>query len=192
MTAYLTRQLERYPAPDDMLPTLLGNTLRAGERSAGERYGLDTVRSWSRLYYQLPDTLQRDVADLHAEVDGGARVAIALGIAGIAGFPVLLPHGWWNLVWLSAMALSWVAYRGTIAAASSLKVVLASAFDLYRFNLLSALHLPLPDDLTQEIDRNKTLSEFLAFPEGKSPLSPGIKYYHPEYAQCSPSDHSGG
>jgi hypothetical protein len=182
--AYLTRQLDRYPSPNEIMPTLLGNTLRASERLAGERYGLDTVRSWSRLYYELPDPLQRDVADLHGQVDGGVRLAIALGMAGLAGLPVLFANGWWNLVWIGAMVLSWVAYRGAIAAASDLGAILAAAFDLHRFDLLSALHLPLPDDLTEERAHNKLLTAFLAGSTDLGPLPPGIKYRHPE--QMSP------
>jgi hypothetical protein len=34
------------------------------------------------------------------------------------------------------------------------------AFDLYRFDLLNALHLPLPQDQKSEIQANKKLTEF--------------------------------
>jgi len=48
---YVAQRLSRYPlSRDEMMPTLLGNALRASERSAGERYGLDTVGTWARLY----------------------------------------------------------------------------------------------------------------------------------------------
>ena len=39
-----------------------------------------------------------------------------------------------------------------------------AAFDLHRFDLLTALHLPLPADLTGEVATNQELSRFLRQP----------------------------
>lgn len=176
--AYLRQRLVRYPPdPRDLLPTLLGNTLRAGERSAGERYGLDTVRAWSRLYYLLPEPFQKDVADLHGQVDGAARLTIVFGIAGAASLPVLAPHGWWNLASLAALALAVVAYRGGVTAATGLGAVLAACFDLNRFRILEAMRLPHPKDIAQEREANAQVDGFLS---GRKvdPLLPGQAYRH--------------
>jgi hypothetical protein len=41
---------------------------------------------------------------------------------------------------------------------------LEPAFDLHRFDLLTALHLPLPPNLVREVTANQELSEFLRQP----------------------------
>lgn len=175
---YLGRRLARYPAdPAQMLPTLLGNTLRAGERNAGERYGLDTVRAWSRLYYLLPEPFQRDVADLHGQVDGAARLTVALGLAGAAAVPVMAPHGWWNLTGAALLVLAVLAYRGGVAAAAGLGTVLSACFDLNRFALTEGMRLPPPKNTAEEHLVNARLDAFLAGTE-PGPLLPGVRFNH--------------
>jgi hypothetical protein len=176
----LRAQLDRFPAPGELLPTTLGNALRAGEQRAGERYGLDTVRAWSRLYYLLPETFQRDVAELHGQVDGSARLTVALVLAGTGSAPVLAQHGWWNMVWVAALSLAAVAYRGGVAAAANLTDVLCAAFDLHRFELIRAMHLPLPKTRREELSQAVTLVAFWTHsPEPPVPLN--LAYEHPPH-----------
>lgn len=174
-----TSRLEQFPRHEELLPTALGNALRAGERRAGERYGLDTVSTWPGLYFLLPEPFRRDVGELHGQVDGGARLCIALALAAASSAPVLILHGWWNAVWICAALLSLAAYRGAVATAANLRVVLSAAYDVHRFDLLSAMHLPLPDHFDQERERNGALSRFLAGRAGAKPLPPGLTYAHP-------------
>jgi hypothetical protein len=175
---YLRQRLHRYPKHGRLLPTLLGNTLRAGEESAGGRYDLNTSLSWPRLYYCLPDTITRNVAQLHQQIDGGARLTLVLAIAGVASVPVLLPYGWWNAVSLSLLALAFVAYRGAISAAGLLRSLIETAYDLHRFDLLTALHLTLPNTPIDEKITNKVLTRFWRG-EGLNPVPDGVSYAHP-------------
>ena len=174
---HLAARLRRYPSAHELMPTVLGNALRAGERRAGERYGLDTVSAWSRMYYLLPETFRTDVAELHGQVDGSARLAVAFALSGVAAFPLLVRHGWWNLVWIIALALSVLAYRAGVAAASHLSTVLAAAFDLHRFDLIAGLHMPLPGDPATETACNGALSAFLRG-DADSALPDGLSYQH--------------
>lgn len=184
---YVNQLLARYPvSPERYLPTLLGNTLRAGEESAGGRYSLETTVSWPRLYYCLPDNMQRDVSDLHQQVDGGARLSLATAVAGVAGLPVLLHHGWWNVVWVALLLLAVVAYRGTVIVASMLRAVYESAYDLHRFDLLAALHLDVPDNPEDERKSNSWLTLFWSG-QKPSPVPDGAVYVHPKN-----DDDSGG
>ena len=55
--AALDRLNERFPDLDRLLPTSLGNALRAAEDRSGLRYGLQSVVLWPRLYPLLPAEL---------------------------------------------------------------------------------------------------------------------------------------
>ena len=67
------RRLRRYPPPAAILPTLLGNTLRAAEFRAGSRYGLDAVVLCPRLYPLLGDKVSATLNDLRDQLDLAAR-----------------------------------------------------------------------------------------------------------------------
>jgi hypothetical protein len=151
-----------YPSdPDDLLPTRLGNALRAAEDRAGQRYGLDTNVCMPRLYPYLSDRLVQVLNDRRNQVDVAVRLCAVLLLATVISAPVLLGDGWWFAVPVATAVLSWVAYRGAVLAAVNYGQALYVAFDLHRFDMLRGLHYPLPPR-EQEHAFNKELSAFLA------------------------------
>jgi hypothetical protein len=138
------------------------------------------------------------VADLHQQIDGGARLTLVLTVAGVSGAPVLATHGWWNALWISLLALALIAYRGTISAAALLRPVIETAYDLHRFDLIRRLRLRLPETLHRERADNRKLSSFWAG-TAASPLTRGAKYDHTgsdvvlgQGDKNSPRDEEGG
>jgi hypothetical protein len=151
-----------YPAARvELLPTRLGNVLRAAEVRAGDRYGLDAVVLWPRLYPLLPDGFTGIVDDQRGQLDVSARFCAVFLAAAVISAALLAQHGWWLMVPLGAVLLAVLSYRAAISAAIAYGLTLESAFDLHRFDLLAALHLPLPPDRTTERSANKKLSDFL-------------------------------
>jgi hypothetical protein len=75
---------QRYPSKERVLPTALGNVLRAAEDSAGQRYGLDTVEVWPRLYPLIPDTLRDIIDSLRNQLDLVTRFCIIFFICFLA------------------------------------------------------------------------------------------------------------
>jgi len=59
------------------------------------------------------------------------------------------------------LILAWLSYLGAIAAAIAYGESIQTAYDLYRFEVLKAFHLPLPANLKEERELNKRLSDFL-------------------------------
>jgi hypothetical protein len=158
------RRLQQYPPAEALLPTKLGNIMRAGEYRAGSRYGLDAFTAWPRLYPLLPGQVTAVVNDQRDQLDLGARFcAVFLLATVISGF-FLAGFGWWLAVPAGTLILAWLSYRGALAAATAYGQAVAAAFDLHRFDLLTALHLPLPADLTSELAANQQLSRFLQQP----------------------------
>jgi hypothetical protein len=147
--------------PDWLLPTRLGNALRAAETRAGEPYGLDAVVAWPRLYPLLPDGVRALVDDQRDALDLAARFCVIFATAAAVSLALLATHGWWLLVPAACLLLAWLSYRGAIAAAIAYGEGIRAAIDLHRFDLLGALHLPLPATLEQERAVNEQLSLFL-------------------------------
>jgi hypothetical protein len=146
---------------ENLLPTRLGNALRAAEDRAGQRYGLDTIVSWPRLYPHLSNSLTGTVNDLRDQFDAAARLCVVLLLATLISAALLVTHGWWLLVPVSTAFLSWVAYRAAVRAATAYGGQLLVAFDLHRFDMLRGLHLPLPPDAKTERKDNERLTTFL-------------------------------
>jgi hypothetical protein len=81
-------------------------------------------------------------------------------VTGLVAAGLLTVSGWWVFVALVPLAASWIAYRGAVLAAAAYGESVDAAFDLHRFDLTAALHLPLPADDTAERVANTALTEF--------------------------------
>jgi hypothetical protein len=177
------RALERlaaYPAEDRLLPTRLGNTLRAAEDEAGQRYGLATVTMWPRLYPYLTERFAQVVDDARNQLDLTVRLCVVLMAATVISAMLLVEHGWWLAVPALTGLLAWVAYRAAVRAAASYGETVQHAFDLHRFDMLRGLHYSLPANPVEEWAFNQRLSQFFA--EGSDPAGElmGDAYEHPQ------------
>ncbi len=154
MARYTHRQEQLYHEYPDrvdlLLPTRLGNVLRAAERYGGRVYGMDAPFWWPRLWPLLPEALQQAVDD------GLTTIVSLLNLSALMIYVSVdvavylssrhIPHrAWWAA---GAMALGgllcFAAYQGAVAQARSYGQQIRTAIDLHRFELLKALHLPLP------------------------------------------------
>jgi len=139
-----TRLRQLFPPPGHFLPTSLGNALAATEHRAGADYGWDAVVAWPRLYPLLGDQLRAIVDDRRNSLDVTARLSTTAFLAGATATALLGRSGWWLLLVLAPLTLSWLCYRQAVTAALRFGETVETAFDLHRFDLLRALHLPLP------------------------------------------------
>jgi hypothetical protein len=163
------------------MPTLLGNVLRDGEDTAGDRYGLrfETVayRLWPTLSKKLTAENSRNL-DL---LDTSAAMRISLALVAVSSVPFISSGGYWFLVPVTAAILSAVAYRGAILVAKEQGQLQAAAVDLHRFDMLAALHYKLPETPRDEWSFNIALSRFfqerLCLVEHE--LSNDLSYCHP-------------
>jgi hypothetical protein len=152
-----TRRFYGFPVRKaDVMPTRLGNVLRAAEDYPGddERYGMDAVFYWPRLYMILP----ADARSLAESYRSGLDRMILLASLAIAFPPAALvvlafAHTSW-LAWGVATAASILVgiagYQGAISAAVAFGDVVRSCFDNYRRTLLTQLGLIPPSSLEDE------------------------------------------
>jgi hypothetical protein len=155
-----SRLRERFPARDHLLrPTALGNVLVAMEDRAGRRYGLDAVVVWPRLYSVLDDPVRRVVDDRRNLLDATARTSATAALATVASALLLARSGTWLLLVALPATTAIVAYQAAVQAALAYARSVETSFDLCRFNLYRALHLPFPDDGNIEHATNEALCD---------------------------------
>lgn len=148
--------------PQHLLPTTLGNTLRAGEERAGSRYGMRTDIVVPRLMPLLDERHRDRLADGRNQLDAAARLCVVSLMSVAASLLLLVPTVSWLYVPLLMFFLAWGAYRSAIAAARTYCTNLAAAVDLHHLELWRALALPRPETLRDEQIRAELLSKFLA------------------------------
>jgi hypothetical protein len=145
------------PAPSEwehVLPTRLGNILRNGETYPSQRYGVDAIRVWPRLYHLIPDTLRESMASARASMESALAVAFLAGVfAPVAAVMMLAsgePTAWTLVVLWGAIAISVVAYHSALPAAASYSEHVRAAFDMHRLALLAQLQMPMPVTADEE------------------------------------------
>ncbi|MET8785401.1 hypothetical protein [Streptomyces sp. NPDC004589] len=156
------RRLATHPPVDLLLPTALGNALRAGELTAGERYGLTTLTSWPRIYLQVSDPMAEVLRSTRDALDTAVNLCWSFLLLTGAGCAALYdePSAWWLCG--AGPTLAAVAYKGAVTAAQAYSGLMHVVYDLHRFDLLDALHHPLPSDRTSEEAMFSELSDRLA------------------------------
>lgn len=139
-----------YPASDRVLPTYLGNAIRAFEDYPGDRYGIYAVTTWPRLAAVLEDSYGKQIADTKQTFDlmiNFSVVSAALGlltlVTGLAWPGEVGRSGtaWvaWGTVTGLLLFLAWGCYRLSLPRAAAWGETVKGAFDLYRWKLLEAL-----------------------------------------------------
>lgn len=148
-----------------LLPTRLGNALRSAEDYPAVTYGMDAVFWWPRLFPLLPEAMRRKIEDALTPLLALLSVATLTIIAAMVGAIsfLLARAGWWQslAVLLAGLALSRVAYHGAVSQARSYGQAVRAAVDLYRFDLLTALHQSLPATPQEERDLWRQLAVWL-------------------------------
>ncbi|MFD7609486.1 hypothetical protein [Streptomyces sp. NPDC059828] len=134
------------------LPTRLGNVLRAAEEH-GDRYGLDAVIVWPRLYTVLPDPFLVSFAQAATAMQAGVMVSFLGAVFSVAGGTlavlVLPGAGAACCVWGGAM-VAILGYRGAVRAARPYAQLIRAAFDVHRLLLIEAMRLRLPTSPGEE------------------------------------------
>ncbi|WP_148085994.1 hypothetical protein [Actinocorallia herbida] len=153
-------QRRRFPDDGLLRPTRLGNVLAAMDSRAGQRYGLDAVVVWPRIFPLASDRVRAVVMDRRDQLDGSVRWSAALLLTSVVAAGLLWDSGWWRALALVPLAGARLAYLAAVHAALAYAESVDTVFDLHRFDLLAAMHLPLPDDHRAEVVANRRLSAF--------------------------------
>ena len=154
-------QLAQFPDNGRLLPTRLGNILRSAEDRCAQKYGLDAIICWPRLWLVLPDGAKAELTQARNALDLNARLWL-WSLLFVVWFLVLKVSWLWLLgllvLWVGCL---WLAQRWILQAAQVYGELLESAFDLYRFQLYEALRWPLPTHPAKEQELGRRLTIYL-------------------------------
>jgi hypothetical protein len=121
------------------------------------------------------------LSDRRNQLDVAVRFCIVLALAAVIAAALLLPNGGrWHLLPLGIIALAWISYQAAVRAAASYGQALFVAFDLHRFDMIRALHYPLPNSRAEELAFNERLTDFLTVG-----VVPNDDYQHGQRAEIA-------
>ncbi|ABW11984.1 conserved hypothetical protein [Parafrankia sp. EAN1pec] len=152
----LERRRRRRPAaPAYFMPTPIGNILRAAERRPIDKYGLDTVALWPRIWTLLPDAIREEILTVRASLDTAVTTAMwGLLFCAFAPFTYLaVPIG------LGVAALTIVVTVPTRA--QLFGDLIETAYDLHRTALYQQLRWPPPTNPHEERACGQRLTAYL-------------------------------
>lgn len=164
---YMRRYYLFPPSERDVRPTRLGNVLGAAEMYPGDqqRYGVDAIFFWPRLYPLLPDVMRAALADARSALESlllysalaivFATTALVSGIAGVISPPAA------GIGVASGLLVGPLAYRLAVRAGLDFGELIRASFDVYRRDLLKAMGYPPPGTLGEERDVWRAVSQQL-------------------------------
>ncbi len=141
--------------PDQLMPTRLGNILRSAELRPRNKYGLDAVICWSRLWLLLPEAVKKDLQEARADLNTAARVWLWSLL-----FMVWTIWAWWAAP-MGIIAAIFAYYSWALDAARNYGELIEATFDTHRHLLYQSLRWDLPDNPVEERQIGQKLTEYL-------------------------------
>ncbi|MGB0561842.1 MAG: hypothetical protein ACPGVO_08565 [Spirulinaceae cyanobacterium] len=155
--ARFEHQLQYLPKEDEnLMPTRLGNILRAAEETPDLRYGLDPVLCWPHLWLILPEQTRADVATARQDLDTSVRVLL-WGLL----FIIWTAWAWWAFpvgIIVTLFAYGWSCNSAVVYAD-----LLVATFTLHRFALYQDLNWSIPTSPAEEKKLAAQLNAYLAW-----------------------------
>lgn len=154
--ALLESRAHRRPQQGAMLmATRTGNILRSAETRPADKYGLDAVIVWPRLWLVLPEHTRQELNCSRDSLDS----AVTSAVWGLL-FCCLVPLAWWalpaGLIVAALAVLWWVPRRAEVFAD-----LVDAAYDLHRGGLYEQMRWPLPDSPREERASGRELTAYL-------------------------------
>jgi hypothetical protein len=180
---------QRYPPPNaEIMPTQFGNVLKASEAYPATRYGMDAVQFWPRLWHVIPDTYKKVIEDARNELSFLVNMSALsimfylLCIGAILFNASLLGSIGWDEVFVSsiryilaglfALICNWFFNRAALFSVADFGIMVRSAYDLFRLDLLEQFRLKLPKDSVEEYQIWRNLGELIVLGQDSIDFKP--------------------
>jgi hypothetical protein len=161
---------------DKLMPTRLGNILRASEIYSYDHYGIDSIIIWTRLYPLLSKEAITPLENTQTGIDFMLLMAALAATFTLVWCPVLaFATNRWGLFLICSLGcpFAWICYQNAVQRALVYSEQFKVIFDLHRHDLLKVLNLSAQteEERTQWAD----ISDFFHFgmPMPYKPASKG-------------------
>lgn len=169
---------QNYPPPNtEIMPTRFGNILKASEAYSGTRYGIDGVEFWPRLWQVIPPSYRQTIDDARNELSFlvnmsalsvifyllclGA-IVISAPAPGIRDVDAFLANSIRYMVaGTVAFVSNWFFRKAALFSVGDFGMMIRSAYDLFRLDLLEQFHLEHPKNSVEEYKTWKNLGELI-------------------------------
>ncbi|MCA1619991.1 MAG: hypothetical protein LC795_11895 [Acidobacteria bacterium] len=141
-------------SPQLRMPTELGNILRTAELRPRDKYGLNSIVCWPRLWLVLPESAKGELGEARAGLDTAVRTWLWSVL-----FTVWAMWAWWAVPLGLLGAL--FCYRWAVAAAAVYGELLEATYDVHRWSLYAELHWPPPANPAEEKKVGEALTSYL-------------------------------
>jgi hypothetical protein len=166
-----------------VVATRLGNVLTAAYDYARHTYGVEGVVWWPRLTAVLPDAFRARVDSALTPLTALLNLCTLLVCWTLLSAVALLAlddRPWaFALFFVGGVLLAYAFYRAAVWQAAELGTLVRAAYDLYRHEILTQMHIPIPQGASAE----RTLWEGLNYwVQGDMPYD-ASKMKHPDFEQ---------
>lgn len=148
-----------------VLPTRLGNVMRAAETYSTLAYGADAVHWWPRLVPLLEDnersSLDETLMPMVALLNGAALLVIATILASVFVVTSTDQRRLLIAVYVGGLFLTWLAYRAALSQAADYGNAVRATIDLHRTEVLDKLRIARPANLAEEFEIWGVLQQWL-------------------------------
>lgn len=154
------------PEAEDLMPTRLGNAVRAFELHSWKRYGLDSIGAWPRVELLLSEQERALLEDAQTEVWFFINSSLAAVVVGVLlfvdwiAYRSLAPEHLW---WLAPLVLGYLLYRGAVEAATRWGDVVRACLDVHRLSMYEKLDLRSPTTNEEERELAAEVSRFFLY-----------------------------
>ncbi len=149
---------------NQVMPTQLGNIIRASESYSFQRYGIDAVIIWPRLQGILPNEFLESIKEAKTSLDLLTLfAAFSIAFSTAWGIGLGLFSSRLDLFALISMGwiFAWLSYKSALRAAIYYGELIKSSFDLYRWRLLEAFNFEQPQTIDKERELWEHINQFL-------------------------------
>ena len=152
----LDRWQHRQPAQEHrLMPTRVGNILRTAESLSYDKYGLETIAVWPRLWLVLPEQARTELLMARQSMTSAVG-AMLWGLLFVFFFPLTI---WAVPVGIAIAVLAVVGWLPALA--QTYGDLLEATFDMHRTLLYQQLRWPLPTNPAQEPAGGAALTAYL-------------------------------
>ena len=150
--------------------TSLGNVMAAMWSYPYSRYRIDATHMWPRLQKTISSEYLSVVEDASIAYNLSVTMVVLSFFYTYGWLLVALYHGASLLVPLGGAIVMMLFYAAAHQGARSYSTVLQTSFDMFRFQLLTGLHVALPVSIETERQKWESLNQVMVYGNNLEPL----------------------